>query len=84
MSWKPPTPEHTGLKDFMLSQIKDSIKWLGEPRPYPVMMDPAEYRAGEVRDAADEVDRITKNLLEEEQNVTATNKWIKDLEASLG
>jgi hypothetical protein len=83
MSWKPPTPEHTGLRDFMLSQIKDSTKWLGEPRLYPVMMDPAEYRAREIREAADDIDRATKALLEEASKVASTNKWIKDLEASL-
>ena len=26
-AWKPPTPDHKGLKDFMVSQIEDSIKW---------------------------------------------------------
>jgi len=26
-SWHPPKEEHNGLKDFMLSQLEDSIKW---------------------------------------------------------
>jgi hypothetical protein len=25
--WAPPTPDHVGLRDFMCSQIEESIKW---------------------------------------------------------
>ena len=85
--WEPPTPEHQGLKDFMLNQIKIStndLSWHEE----------ALAKALEVRmvnmviDKFKELERLIayheKHIEEDYERMADKNKWLDDLYSSLG
>jgi hypothetical protein len=82
-AWAPPTPDHTGLKEFMASQIQQSIEWdcglsyCDAPIPWPTR---AEARAELMR----EFNRADKAFTEESERVALRNAWIDALRASVG
>lgn len=85
IAWEPPTPEHADLKEFMLSQLRDSRQsdcdydW---PQPTRMAADVwlADARAHAERDAA----YYATQQREEEARVADANAWITALYQSLG
>jgi len=85
LSWNPPTPEHNELKNFMIKQIEDSIKFDCYEKPY----------IPTVRKTPDEWVTERKSMLKQSikyhlnaynQEVERTNKknaWISALRESL-
>ena len=87
-AWVPPTSEHVGLKEFMRSQLQQSIEfdaqtllttpWRAVPRTV------AEYRDHVVQRREQELERAGEALLEEEDSVRKRNAWVDALLVSLG
>ena len=83
-AWTPPTTEHQGLKDFMLEQLSESIKWdCHEVTP------PESALSGEAFKRVS-IDICLRNLLDTEvyqarevAAVTSHSQWIADLYAAL-
>lgn len=78
-SWKPPTPEHEGLKTFMLSQIDGGMPYESSTADIPKLLPPDEWKAQKVESAKWDIAYHTKHLaesLEGEQKATA---WLNRL-----
>ena len=83
-SWNPPTCDHVGLKQFMESQLKESINhdcYAADPEP--VALTASEWFAREVATAARNLERAGKYKAEEIKKVNGRNAWIKALRESL-
>ena len=84
LKWQPPTPDHEGLRRFMIQQLQESIEFdcteydlaLPEREQYVSYgMDPEVYRGRRDRNHAKwkcEIERVAKR-----------NQWLKDLRDSL-
>jgi hypothetical protein len=80
VQWTPPTPEHQGLKDFMLQQLHESIKFdCGPLWGAPERMSGAEWLAAEKERAARSLARSRESLREERERVKGANEWIAAL-----
>lgn len=88
-AWEPPTPDHQGLKDFMVSQLEESIRfdcttlnrsWYG-PR---AVRTPAEYRAAAIEKAAEAITRAEQELAKERERDETRIAWVTALQDSLG
>lgn len=84
-AWKPPTPDHVELKNFMESQIVDSIKWdciggeLSKPKRLAgdKWLQSAKLKA--LKDLAYNEEENNKEI----ERVDQRNAWIKALRQSL-
>lgn len=84
-AWKPPTPEHNGLRDFMISQIMDSVKWLGTPfEPSDPCTDAVELRRRLLEKADDDIQYHTEKHQAEVAAYEARNEWLQQLVKSVG
>jgi hypothetical protein len=85
-SWTAPTPDHVGLKEFMVKQIQDSIKWdcdtsfYAEPAKLLTGLEWAE--AAKARALWDIEYHKTKHAAEVKRT-DERNAWIAALRASL-
>jgi hypothetical protein len=88
-AWSPPSPEHVGLKDFMIEQIESSIK-------HDLMKDYYEKRLCEIKCSSGaqwkktmieskvrDIEYYAKEHEEEKSRVESRNSWIKALRKSL-
>lgn len=82
-TWNPPTPEHRRLREFMIEQITDSIKFDHYIPSLPTLQSAEEYledvRAVAKRDLAYHV----KEWEEELRRTKERNEWIQQLAASV-
>lgn len=88
LAWAPPSSDHQGLKDFMLQQIDQTLKFDGDD--YYVKMlaaankrHPMEYFASAQRSALDSIAHHTKENQEEIARAASRTKWVQDLRTSL-
>lgn len=84
LKWQPPTPEHEGLKKFMIDQLHDSIDF--DCSEYsPAICDREEYiarnRSGEY--LKEELDFYEKRWHDDIERTNSRNKWLKELRESL-
>lgn len=81
--WTPPTSEHYGLKDFMIKQIEDSIKFDCHERELPKKPIWSSYKhdmeANLLRGLAYHIEENKKEI----ERTEAINKWITDLYNSI-
>lgn len=84
-AWNPPTPEHVGLRDFMVSQIEESIKFDcdGSYDKPPVRLTGPAWFAEEMERAQKSLAYDTKAHAEELARVADRNAWIKALRESI-
>lgn len=83
-AWTPPTRDHQGFKEFMLSQIRDSLKFdCYDTRPGPSPLQPDEWRQREAERALNDVAYHTKAHGEEIDRTTQRNQWVASLRWSL-
>ena len=85
-SWTAPTPEHVGLKDFMVQQIKESIKWdcgtsyYDEPTKNQTALEWIEQaKAKAIRD----IEYHKEQYAAEVKRTEDRNAWVAALRASL-
>jgi hypothetical protein len=84
-AWEPPTADHTGLKDFMLEQLRQSIDFDTKPWAMPVD-DPLSGQEWIEVQRAQAERNLTHHIAEREKEIeraTARTAWIKALKASL-
>jgi hypothetical protein len=82
-SWRPPTAEHKGLKEFMVEQLtssKHDMKWGSEE---PVKQSATAWLAAEVASAEREVAYHTGEDQKETERAAGRTEWVRQLRASL-
>jgi hypothetical protein len=85
-AWEPPTPEHEGLKKFMVSQLEESIKWDGPSDgsfESVIETDPEKWHHARIARAMKDVDCHKQHHAEEVARTESRNNWIKTLRESL-
>jgi hypothetical protein len=91
--WQPPTPEHTGIKDFMIDQIEKTIDFdcktdyhdrgLIEIETELLTLNATEIRKQMIEQAKKDLDYHNAENLKEIQRCEQSNKWVSDLMMSL-
>jgi hypothetical protein len=85
-AWEPPSPEHVGMKKFMVDQLRESIKFdCGsdyQPTVEPLLSG-ADWRLQQIARAKESLERSRASLREEEERVRNRNTWIRQLRESL-
>lgn len=84
-AWAPPTPEHFGLKTFMIEQLESSIRFdCGDYVPaVPVRVSADLYAQTEIARLTKEHGRDVQYLAEERERVAGQNAWVRALRESL-
>jgi hypothetical protein len=85
-AWSPPTPDHTEFKNFMISQLEDSLRHdCHDMTSYycPITETPEEFIASEILDGIEEVLRYEQSLAEEIDRTKGRNSWNQALFQSL-
>jgi len=85
-NWKPPTPEHQGIKDFMQKQILESINYDCDKSYYEksnLYLTGSDYFKQEKERLQQSIEYHEKAHLEEVSRAEGRTKWIKDLRESL-
>jgi hypothetical protein len=83
-AWKAPTSEHTELREFMISQLEQSIDFdCRVHSEIPKRMKPQEYRAMLIKQAERNLEYHTEKLQEEVERVQGRTEWVKQLRKSL-
>ena len=81
-SWSPPTPDHVGMKDFMIEQLTMSLP--GDYAPaVPALLDGATWRQQEITRLADSVVYYQKERAKEVERAEGRTKWVKALRDSV-
>ncbi len=86
-AWAPPSSDHANFKEFMIEQLKDSIKHDCDMEYYdkpPQPMSGDAWRAQAVAEATRNADYHTKAYYEECERTASRNLWLKQLRQSLG
>ena len=84
-SWEPPTPDHAGMKAFMIEQLNESIKWdcMEHEREAIPRLSGATWLATERQLARASRNRAETSLREERDRCEGSNRWITALYDSL-
>lgn len=81
-AWTPPTPDHQGMKKFMVEQLTISLP--GEYAPaVPELLDGPTWRQRRIDTLAEEVARHKIEREKEVERAKTRTQWVKDLRASL-
>jgi len=88
-NWTPPTPDHTGLKDFMLKQLLESIKYdcfdeknLSMPK-VPKAHTGQDYKHERLCIILDDIGYRAKEYREELERSRERTDWLRSLRLSL-
>lgn len=80
--WQPPTPDHAGMKSFMIEQLTISLP--GEYAPaIPAALDGFSWRKSEIERLSESVARNKQQREEEVDRAAGRTKWVKALRQSL-
>lgn len=86
--WTPPTSDHQGLKDFMIGQLKESIKFdtdaPGDGRWEPQPRDAETWLKDKTEQAERDIEYHTKEHEKELERCRKQNEWVRALADSLG
>jgi hypothetical protein len=88
-NWTPPTPDHAGLKKFMIEQLESSLKW--DCHVVHRKNELIQWKAMEYSDYVEELNNDNKRSIEyhteeiekEKKNVEYSNRWITALYENL-
>lgn len=93
IKWQPPTSEHTGIKDFMIEQITQTIdfdcktkyhdKELANIELELLTLNASEIRKGMIANAKKDLEYYTKNYNEDVEKCNKSNQWVADFIESL-
>lgn len=85
--WNPPTPEHQGVKDFAIEQIKmcmDDMDGVRKYRSEPIRKPTdSEWIMSKIESCINNIRRYEESAAEERERNKSRNKWLKDLRDSL-
>jgi hypothetical protein len=83
-AWVPPTPDHRGLKDFMIEQIESSMKFdCHLDRETPAELTAEAWYAEETRSAQWDVNYHKEHGEKERERCRERTQWVRQLRASL-
>lgn len=83
-AWVPPSPEHIKFKEFMMSQLQESINFdCHDYTDTPARKAWATWKAKALEDAAHMLAYYEKSAAEEIERTNGRNLWIKQLRDSL-
>lgn len=86
-AWQPPTPDHIGLKDFMIQQIESSIDFDCDTKYYldkqVKMLTGKEWLATHIKETRRQLQYHIDENLKEIERTSSRNQWINDLRESL-
>ena len=88
-AWTPPSPDHVELKNFMIQQLQDSIKWdcntkyTVESLEYWESLQFHNWLKKERQHLEDDIEYHTKHLAEDTLNTLKRNQWKQQLFDSL-
>ena len=83
-AWEPPTPEHVGLKEFMLQQIDTCTEFIGTVLPpLPDAQIGEVWREERLADLTEQLERMHERRRAEIQRTAERNEWIAQLRASI-
>lgn len=82
VAWTPPTTEHYELKNFMISQLEESIRFDGHDYQEPPLGEPDEWHAGRIKAAEKTVEYHEEKRQKEIELTNRRNKWIAELRSS--
>ena len=80
-SWNIPSPEHAGLKEFMVEQLTSSIEW--DCKNYPSEPPKKETKSEALSRLLEDLNRAKKDYAEDIERVASRNKWLRELRESL-
>ena len=83
-AWAPPTPDHIGMKEFMLEQLRISAN--GDVRRFytkPLKMTGPEWRAQQLGREYSEIAITLKSIEDEKSRAESRTKWLTELVESL-
>lgn len=87
-AWLPPSDDHVKFKEFMASQIKESIQWdcrsLGENKRTEPMKTLRQLKKDAIDQASRDVEYYEKQHVENEARIAGNNEWLKALQDSIG
>lgn len=84
--WKAPTPDHLGLKSFMIKQLNESLQWdcgSAYGPTYPAIKRWPEWLAEQIANTEADIVRHMRYLSEDVDRVANRNNWILQLLAAL-
>jgi len=83
-AWQPPTADHQGLKEFMIKQIEESIKWDCEPYNHTKpLKDPQTWLNEEKAYCIEQIAYHEQKYAEEVERSKGRSEWVKQLKKSL-
>jgi hypothetical protein len=82
-AWTPPTPEHNGIKKFMIEQIELSIKGDCYPIEIPKQRTWGDHKSETLKSARWDVDYHYKANEDEIRRTHDRNEWVSALKNSL-
>ncbi|MGO4171603.1 hypothetical protein [Bosea sp. TAF32] len=80
--WDAPK-SHAALKQFMLEQLAESMRFIGGSYPLPPMKIGEAWRQEQLSDLSDSLARSRKSHAEEIQRTAERQQWLDDLRAAL-
>ena len=81
--WQPPTPEHEGLKKFMIRQLEQSLEHdAPHPDEMPQRLNPQEYREQLTKKAQWRMNYHKKKFEEEVEGAKYRTQWVSQLKDS--
>lgn len=85
--WTPPTPDHAGLKTFMVQQLEETIRFDGDTDAQWFAFDQPEFapwREKRIAELQRDIERSREEYLKECERAEQRTKWVKALRESLG
>lgn len=85
--WQPPTQDHVGLKELMIEQLDNTIRYDGTPGTYygdqVVLRTGKEWREAQIKEATKSLVYNGRENQAELERTRERNQWIADLRSSL-
>ncbi len=86
-AWTPPTPDHEGLKEFMVRQLVESIDFDCDTRYWeneaPVLLSAEAWKQGQIQSEERSVVYHREEYCKEVERTEARNDWLRALRESL-
>lgn len=83
--WEPPTPDHRGLRSFMLMQLHESFTFDcgGQHLQMPRLQRWPEWLAEQITKAERDIDYYAEHQVAENERAATRTAWVRELRASL-
>jgi len=82
-NWNPPSSDHIELKNFMISQIRESIKFDCYEPDMPAPKTGETWAVEKLESIVWDIEYYTKENEEEIERINGRNKWVRQLRESI-